>query len=43
MKPGEPILIPSVPGLVDITYVCESCGMTSKRTTKAPAELKLTR
>jgi hypothetical protein len=43
MKPGEPILIPSVPGLVDIASVCENCGMTSKRSTKTPAELKLTR
>ena len=40
MKAGEPKLIPSVPGLADITYVCESCGMTSLRTIKAPEEPK---
>ena len=43
MKAVETELIAAAPGLADIAYVCESCGMSSKRTTKAPAELKATR
>ena len=34
MKPGEPEPIPFGKELADVTYVCESCGTTTKRTIK---------
>jgi C4-type Zn-finger protein len=34
MKAGQPKPILFAKGLADITYVCEKCGTTTKRTVK---------